>query len=108
MNTEWFQDLVYTHKVQAYISRKENGILRDDFIGTLDNGVLVVTEFPKGYRRKRYGTNRGGRFGGRPKKVTTHIEDQCRELNSRGLSNRKIAAILKISKDTVRRILAQN
>lgn len=103
MHEQWFQDMVYMHKVQVFITRIEKDTLREDFIGEMEDGIYTVKEFPEDFKRKTYRT-----YEGRPTIITTDLETRCKELRKIGLSYRKIAKILKIGKTTVYKILSAN
>lgn len=103
MHEQWFQDLVYMHKMQVFITRIEKDTLREDFIGEIENGIYTVKEFPDNFKRKKYRT-----YEGRPTIITQRLEERCKELRKQGLSYRKIAKIVNVSYVTVRTILLKN
>jgi DNA invertase Pin-like site-specific DNA recombinase len=80
--------------------------------GKLVLGILaLIAEFETEIRRERQmeGIARAkaeGRSGGRPKKVTSATEAQILDLRSSGLSIRKIAAEVGLSKATIQRLVS--
>lgn len=82
--------------------------------GKLVMGILaLIAEFETEIRRERQmeGIARAkaeGRVGGRPKKVTALLEQQIAKLRADGLSIRRIAAKVELSKATIQKVLAQS
>lgn len=80
--------------------------------GKLVLGILaLIAEFETEIRRERQmeGIARAkaeGRVGGRPKKLTPAIEARVRNLRSEGLSIRRVAAEVGLSKATVQKVAA--
>jgi DNA invertase Pin-like site-specific DNA recombinase len=80
--------------------------------GKLVLGLLaLIAEFETEIRRERQmeGITRAkaeGRVGGRPKKVTPEVERQVQKLRRDGLSIRRVAAEVGLSKATVQKLLA--
>lgn len=79
--------------------------------GKLVMGILaLIAEFETEIRRERQmeGIARAkaeGRTGGRPKKVTPAIEEAVRALRAQGLSIRKVAAEVSLSKATIQKVI---
>ena len=79
--------------------------------GKLVLGILaLIAEFETEIRRERQleGIARAraeGRVGGRPKKVTPEMETSIAQLRSEGLSIRRIAGELGLSKATIQKLV---
>jgi DNA invertase Pin-like site-specific DNA recombinase len=79
--------------------------------GKLVMGILaLIAEFETEIRKERQmegiaKAKAEGRTGGRPKLVTQEIQDKIQSLRSSGLSIRKIAAEVGLSKATIQKVI---
>ena len=103
-----------TEKDVAFKVLDDNLVDTTSRTGKLVMGILaLIAEFETDIRRERQmegiaKARAEGRIGGRPKTITADVEERMRQLRENGLSIRKIAAEVNLSKASVQKALANS
>lgn len=100
LHEPWFTELAAMQSKQDFIDSVEAYTVYDDEEMVKAGAILQLKNAPPIFK------NNNTKDRGRPR-LNTELREKVHELRKTGLSHRRIAQIVKVSRETVRRILTQ-